>query len=1139
MSDPAVLPLEGSFFEDEDTPPGLTEAYRRFLSTTREMFNPHPIKVREHAELAVYVPPFHQLPEPFDELNIRMQDWADPALSVAEWDFVVRRLQLELCTGSVTLHRVQNYPAEIIILPDEKALQQLRERDCRRHSSSWNGVRGSGNKDGSHSRRIETYECSLARKSAAEDALAPKRMNRVRVRMKLVDGVYVVKDPCPFMIRVMRGKKSPVCVVFLDKPHVHNLEDQLALKTASLDSSIAQYIRTQAAIGRNACAVHMDLRMHVLLLFAERHIKVNLSDKRLFPTLPHVRSIMDTFRCKQYRFHPDDVEDVRRMAEEYPQLLTILQRYEEDNNRVKQHLILHVGGPAEKENYTEFGAGKLILLDATHKFNDVGYRTFTMMSVDFVSNKPRICGHMITSDLSHNSIQMWLEHVCGSAPPSEVLIDCDSTETLAIEQAFQGKNVHIAYCFFHCIKAILANLTGLARDKKRIVKALLRRLFLTRNGMEFSLAMQKLESVFTQWPSVKEYWEKQWKPNVDRWSNQVRRYPQVRTTNFLESFHQFLKYSGVGANRQFIRRVGDAIRTLLRCDASRTFDISMALAERVHGNGSARVQLKALKDRASKMVDTLQGCTHDRYDACSCTFRVVCDDAESGLFTFEYAEYSYDVNMEHFTCTCEHNDKRPHMPCKHMLVIAKQLSLQHGADHFWHSITGSRCDCARRSAPELAKRMDELFTFSPTVNNEKKLLEAILEYSKMHFMGRPRPEVDVNLEDFGYVRSEDVEDPAGEREHSRPSHDLPNVAVEETGFPSTDDGSKRGEESDGGETAAATESVPTPSLAEVVQRWSAIQQKGDGVMQALRFVDAGKPNIAALQDVLRLFTSVDEAMTAIHGILPLMSQGTSNRRIRGYAGVSSAHGVPQTNRKRQRTNASNHRQAAEGDTSSLDGDEHDDREAARMRSGGFLSIVRQTQPASLASGELERRMQQAGGRLTMENIDAISRELFEQSQGTVKKTARRNRRAEIAGNASQQPVHTEVAFSASQTQPAPSQGLFVTSLPSVCNATMLGNTQQTWPPSWGLQAPHPAYTPALANNMSASLTHPPAIMSAVHPMALGWHAQQFWNGNAMTWMAHQPTPSRGQDAEGMLLAAIGQIMGHTGGCNPAHEVSWN
>lgn len=124
------------------------------------------------------------------------------------------------------------------------------------------------------------------------------------------------------------------------------------------------------------------------------------------------------------------------------------------------------------------------MIDATHKFNQLGYRTFTAMGVrrnrrgKFRSSV--IVGHLITSDLTAEPIKTWLNFLQQDfEAPAEVLIDVDVTEEKAIRSSFPS-STHIAFCYFHCMKAIMENFRAATPNQKGYAKALFRGLLLSR-----------------------------------------------------------------------------------------------------------------------------------------------------------------------------------------------------------------------------------------------------------------------------------------------------------------------------------------------------------------------------------------------------------------------------------------------------------------------------------------------------------------------------------------------------------------------------------------------------------------------------------------------------------------------------------
>jgi hypothetical protein len=794
-------------------------------------------------------------------------------------------------------------------------------------------------------------------------------------------------DPCPFAVRwkQQRGSDAQVSLLLIDKGHLHTFDD-LRLESSTLDATVEDYIKKETCAGRHASKIHLDLRLHMVLQFHEQGIKPNFRDKRMFPSLNQVRSVIQSYRNRNMRLAVDDVEDVQCLAREQPTFVRMIQEYKEADDRVAQHLIVHVGGAVEEQNYQTFGKSSLILLDATHKFNDVGYRTYTMMAVDMKTNRPRICGHMITSDLSHEALTLWLKHVCAAGPPSEVLIDCCPTETLAIDLAFEGHGVHIAYCFFHAMKAILGNVTGLSREKKTIIKAFVRRLFLTRDEKEFKVVLAKIEEIFKEWPAVLKYWTEYWIPKMDKWANIHRRYPQVRTTNFLESFHQFMKFSGVGAHRQLVRRVGDAIRILLACDISKHLDLCLALAQRIHGNASAKVQLQSAHLRADKLLVEMERCTHDAFEKCACSAKVVCEDSNGGLYAVHSGDDSYEINMERITCTCLAFENKPYIPCKHILVVAKLLATaaERRKVKMWHIPGGTVCSCSDDANSQYLKKIDSEYDFRPCKDKEDTLMAQILEFAIMHFRCHPRPAVVLNLADFGYEKDKAASAPVEPDCQQEPA----TGTTEPTQSLPEEDRGWGGDELE--ETSPAEDAIGASSEQ---QSHNAVER---GIIEKKRteaeVLIHGLLDFVRHADTARALEVVINCARDVFDIIPTQQQPLDRRSSRLYAAHSSAGGVPSnTTRKSHRQRSNN----TSTDDDEPDAPEPPTKKLTRNREGGFLSVLSQGGPKSLESSAIERSISQ--GRIT-ETTGTELVQLLKAKAPPTKRTARQRRAGEIAAS---------------------------------------------------------------------------------------------------------------------------------------------
>jgi hypothetical protein len=125
---------------------------------------------------------------------------------------------------------------------------------------------------------------------------------------------------------------------------------------------------------------------------------------------------------------------------------------------------------------------------------------------------------------------------------------------------------------------------GLLREKKTVVKALIRRWFLTPDQSEFATVLTRAEEIFAQWLSMKKYWDEFCVPKMEKWANIHRRFHQVRTTNFLGSCPSAPPTYSFGINVVVEPMIVRVWRLL--CIAGPTAECCLNCTYRNHGNGN-------------------------------------------------------------------------------------------------------------------------------------------------------------------------------------------------------------------------------------------------------------------------------------------------------------------------------------------------------------------------------------------------------------------------------------------------------------------------------------------------------------------------------------------------------------------------
>lgn len=474
----------------------------------------------------LYFPPFDVLPEPYDSFVLDATAWVDElGVRMEDLEEQIRATKAKWATGKYTYMKHAHFKAKYAVVLPVSELGSIRKFDNRMVGKNWHlkGSLAPGVSIG--------VKCSVNRKSRSKDKLHPKRMNRTLPHHVDHKGRVVPECRCSFRALIYRHEKLPLVIVVFGEGHTNH--ESLRLMS-NVDPSVETYIIEEGFRGRDLTSILKDLRAHFILEFQKRNIPIDLKDRRIFVGMAAARNIYRRHATEAKFLSDSDLDDVTLLASQHPAMLDVFQAAKTYRNsgktHITQHLGLHVGGEAGIQAYKTHGVGGLVMLDATHKFNNKGYRTYTLMAVVFNDHKHplgvRVCGHLVTSDLGHETLCTWLSQkfaIHGS--PKEFLIDVDSVEFLAIERSFRENCPHVAYCYFHCLKAILDNMKGLTKNVREFIRARLRKLFLTTSKETFNAALAVVQELLKQFPPVYKYWKKQWEPKIQNWASCFRLFP--------------------------------------------------------------------------------------------------------------------------------------------------------------------------------------------------------------------------------------------------------------------------------------------------------------------------------------------------------------------------------------------------------------------------------------------------------------------------------------------------------------------------------------------------------------------------------------------------------------------------------------
>ncbi|CAD6922237.1 unnamed protein product [Tilletia controversa] len=225
-----------------------------------------------------------------------------------------------------------------------------------------------------------------------------------------------------------------------------------------------------------------------------------------------------------------------------------------------------------------YGQGSVVCLDSTHntcfgfeKAEKVWLYTLVVRSTTTGRGIP--AGFMFTNAEHAQPIIYWLECLRRDPrlrfKPSHFMIDCFTTELLAIRTAFTAPSTpSVLFCDWHMLKAMTANSKlkvkgheghpqgALRNQDNQLAQKEARSGFLKLvNASDPQAVAEELARYLERWkccPAWTKYVEEQWLPYKELWGRAWRReaHRGIDTNNFIETWHNQLKTAYLGMMRK-------------------------------------------------------------------------------------------------------------------------------------------------------------------------------------------------------------------------------------------------------------------------------------------------------------------------------------------------------------------------------------------------------------------------------------------------------------------------------------------------------------------------------------------------------------------------------------------------------------
>lgn len=270
---------------------------------------------------------------------------------------------------------------------------------------------------------------------------------------------------CPFSAHLVHTVDN-ITVIAIVTAHAHGADEKELLLTETVDSGILRYVQQQAREGVPYQTIYKKLVIAALQKLSTNNALLNSNSdlfvsRRWLPTPESIRKIVARTRCGPSSVN--DWEAVQGMVRDNPGWLSFLNPYDPlhvEEGVADAHLNISIMTDAGTTAYKRFGANGLLVMDGTYKTNKYGFVVHTLMAVDITTAEPHVVGHLLTSDMSHISLSVWLRKIrnLSEQPPKEFLVDKGTVEKSAVKAVFPES--HYRICLFHAKKAMLEEVGG-------------------------------------------------------------------------------------------------------------------------------------------------------------------------------------------------------------------------------------------------------------------------------------------------------------------------------------------------------------------------------------------------------------------------------------------------------------------------------------------------------------------------------------------------------------------------------------------------------------------------------------------------------------------------------------------------------
>jgi hypothetical protein len=472
---------------------------------------------------------------------------------------------------------------------------------------------------------------------------------------------------CPMKVKVFEDSRYPITYFAFCGSHTHGQTDSRRFwQCTQMADPIRKKIIELGKAGESAATIFVDISLSVMKQFEALLLKGIPLPPSWVITEEQVRNTLfrESITPRFTRLDVSDFDDVSKLSQRDPRVrIKNPGKWNTVQDEYDEHVQIYIGD-RETQAYKLYCERKLAIMDATHAMTKYGYYIYTLMGIGD-DGHVHIVGHLLTSDRSHSSLETWLRFVSGdNDAPAEFLIDKDNVERNAIENVF-GFDQPIFTCWFHALKSIRKETSGLNQKTKSLITALMTMVHYSKSQEALDENITKARKAFSVLPkSTSDYLDQNWLRTPRTWVLLHRKYPSIRTTNHVESYHRMLKFSNSGAKGEAVRRVGDAIRILLSTDADRW---ARAIAKLLRGGKPSTVAKRLFEQQGAKARQMLDQTGPAKQ------YQIMFADAIFGQGCLYNAvnEEMYSFDLVEKCCTCGWSQRSNlQRCCKHLVLAA-------------------------------------------------------------------------------------------------------------------------------------------------------------------------------------------------------------------------------------------------------------------------------------------------------------------------------------------------------------------------------------------------------------------------------------------------------------------------------------